>query len=518
MKFEVAEYSNNGNSIQTMRLLHRNEEVIWPVPGYKSASIAYKETLFDDVNLLIEKLDDKTQNKLWDIYMEVRETLKNVNDPVELHEKLRGHVATIYEVVNYLTVRSMVYRTLGEMVILPPNLKTEYTDNDRQTRHFEHRTYLREDYIDLAILVLAFRFMIPIWGVYITMVTDINGNIFKEEKGLDLINGTPLAEWAPMKRLRSYVEFSIDDNRIGLSVLFGCLSTSEVPRHLTALAVVRKLAVAPLKARVDSDNLIKILYNLVKGTNDRMDSRFGGTIGTKKLIKENGDEDNSSVWDMYKINMDVPDGDKALIEVFCKNIPLIVEKIAPNIDQRKVDLCLESVKSLGDLEDYPHQEAMCMWVIGQIIPPEGVGALKKVQLLDIMAVTQAVLWDLGLIELAILVTASRVELDADSMYSPGDLSKVDKQLLERLNVLYPYWRQETGKLDPNKRTNIAVNAINQIAKETNVSEWSPNAPSELVKEFPPLAYNKTWALSGDFKSQLATMILALYEPKLSFEA
>lgn len=509
MRIEVAELSNNNKSIQAIALVRGSERILWPTPGYRSASITDRETLFDDLNIVVAKMSKEDQDKLWNIYMTCRTIFDTVFESEARHEQLKAQVKALYQVIGYTDLRSFVYR--GGTIDFPANLKTEYSENDRRTRNYEARTYLKEEYIDLTILVMAFRFMIPIWGEYVTIVTEENGNLFKEGIALSLLNGSDIVEWQPMKRLRSYVEFTIDDNRIGLSVLFGNLSTVEIPKHLMALAVVRKLAVSPLHPKTDADNLIKILYNFVTGTNGRMDSRFGGNVGTKRLIKENGDEDNSSVWDMYKINQDIPDGDKITIEVFTENVPLMAEKIYPDIDQGKVARCLEYTAKLQQMEIYPHQLAMCKWVVGKVIPPDGVEILSKQALLRTLAVTQTVLWELGLFELALLATASKVELDDDIMFTPIESSKIDKSLIERLHVLYPYWRQETGKLDPNKRTNPAIKAIDKICKEANTSEWIPTAPKEVVEGFGRIGSNKSWQLSSDIRSQMATMILALYE-------
>jgi hypothetical protein len=511
MKIEVAELSSNSKSISAVALVRGDERIVWPSPGYKSASIVDRECLFDNLNELIEKLPVESQDALWEIYSTVRTIFDSVYDHQEMQKLLKVQVAKLYTVIQYGDVRSFVYRSGS--INFPTNLKTEYSENDHRTRNYEARTYLKDEYVDLVILVLAFRFMVPIWGEYVTIVTKTAGNLFKEGTAMDLLRESSIVEWGPMKRLRSYIEFSIDNNHIGLRVLFGGLSTVEIPKHLMALAVVRKLAVSPLNPKTDSDNLIKILYNFVTGTNGRMDSRFGGNVGPKRLIKENGEEDNSSVWDMYKINQDVPDGDKILVEVFTENVVLMAQKVYPDINLSKVDSCLVRSCKLTRLNVAPHQMALCKWVMGKVIAPDSIEALSMTALLNVMAVTQAVLWEMGLPELAIAVTASRVMLDADDTFTAIESNKLDKALVERLHVLYPYWRQDTGKLNPAKRTNLAIQAIQTVSKEANVCEWHSNAPNKLNNEFAQLSVSKTWRLSSDFRSQLATAILGLYENK-----
>lgn len=507
MKITVEDLSQKG--INVIRFTRGRESVKWATAGYNSASIPDRELLFHDLNLFVEvALTPDKQQALWDAYMKARHIFDNVFDQRQMTLELMEVTQAIYEIVLYPDVRSYVYRSGN--VHFPANLKEDYTQSDIRSRNYVQRTYLKEEYIDLVILTLGLRFMVPIWGEYVSRITTRSGNEFKESTAYDLIHGSAIDKWEAMERLRAYVDAQIDDTNASLSQLMGALSSVEIPKHLTGLAVVRKLAVSPLNPKSDSDNLIKILYNFVTGTFSRLDTRFGGNIGAKKLVKENAEDDNSSVWDMYKINQDVSDGDKIIMEVFTENVDRMAKHVLPDIDLNRVHRCLAITSKLDDLTINRHHVVLTQWIMGKVISPKGVQTLPKSALLRCMAVTQAVLWEWGFVELALLCTAAKLQSEAEMFTMVEARSKVSKDNVARLNQIYPYWRRETRRQDLNKRSNVAVKAIDTLCEDLNRCEWIPNAPKQLLEEHGNLAVTKRWVVSGNIKNQLAELIIKIH--------
>ncbi len=507
MKFEVTEQRSKG--IQEVSLEYKGETLKFKTTSYKTASITAREELFDHTNLFLAKLPEASRKALWDLYKEAHEILKLSSTTTALLSDLTEIERKIYEIVKYEDVRKYVYT--GD-IRFPAHLKTEYTDNDLRTRNYQIRTYLKPEYIDLVVLVLGLRFMLPIWGDVLDSIKKHHGNLVKEQIVIKALvkKKVEITNWPPYQRLQQFVEHTVDENKIGLAVVFGCLPASEVPMHLLSLALVRKLAPATLDPRQDSDNLIKIVFNYITHTNDRMDNRFGGRVSERKVARENAEEDNSSVWDTLQVNQEIPHGDQETIEVFTENVEQMARCLYDEIDMDKVNKCLKRLKKAGDIGESYHQIPMVMWVMGKIIPPDGIEGLLHDAIYRCMAVTQAYLWQHGFIELAILMTASRNE-DDDEEFTAVDPGKYDKALVERLNALYPYWRQDTGRIQQGKRTNVAIAAINDVTKSISQCEWVSNAPDELNAEFDALASDKTWLISGNSRNQFASLVLHLFE-------
>ena len=504
MKITVENIEGRRSGIELLTLEHGDQTIHWPVPGYKTAGIPHREHLFDDFNLLVQKLPKEHQDALWSLYKEAREILNQVTEPTVLFSELSRIVAGIYDIVDYETVRRYVY--VSGNVQFPRNLKTSYGDGD-----IVERTYLKDDYIGMVILALGMRFMVPIWGEHLGIVADRTGSEYKEKSVYDLIKRSNLYHWQPLERLTLYVEATVGDLDSSLSTLLGGLSSVEIPRYMLALGVVRKLAVGPISAYTEEDNLIRSFYNFVDGNSKRLDVRFAGNIAPKKPLREGADDDNSSVWDMYKINQGVSDGDKVLIEVFTEDVETMLGRVHPEMeDLEKLDACLSVMNELHDIDVEYHHVVFTQWILAKAIPPKGVQSLNKKSLLRCMAVTQAVLWDWGFHELALLMGAQRVKNDRSEMFIGLDgRNKVHRDYVEALNEHYPHYRRRSRKVDPNKRENIAIKAIDTVCDSFVRDEWRINAPKALMKAHGHTYNTRVMTVSGDIKNQMAKLILRI---------
>lgn len=504
MKIFVENIEGRRSGIELLTLEHKEQTIHWPVPGYKTAGIPHREHLFDDFNILTGKLPENQQDALWQLYKEAREILNQVTDLSTLFAELSRVVAHIYEIVDYELVRRYVYASGN--VQLPRNLKTSYGDGD-----IVERTYLKDDYVGMVILALGMRFMVPIWGEYLSIVTDRTGSEYKEKSVYDLIKRSTLYHWQPLERLNEYVDATVGDLDSSLSTLLGGLSSVEIPQYMLALGVVRKLAVGPISAYTEDDNLIRSFYNFVDGNSKRLDVRFAGNIAPKKPLREGADDDNSSVWDMYKINQGVSDGDKVLIEVFTEDVETMLYRVHPDMeDLDKVNQCMVIMSKLHDIDVEYHHVVFTQWVLAKAVPPKGVQSLNKKSLLRCMAVTQAVLWDWGYHELALLMGAQRVKNDRSDVFIGLDgRNRVHRDLVEKLNETHPYYRRRSRKLDPGKRENVAIKAIDTVCDSFVRDEWRINAPEALMNAHGHTQITRVLTVSGDIKNQMAKLILQI---------
>lgn len=502
MKVFVDNIEGRRSGIELLILKHKEETIHWPVPGYKTAGIPHRERLFDDFNSLVEKLPENHQEAIWALYKEARDVLNQVTDLPALFAELSKIVAQIYDIVDYETVRRYVY--VSGNIQLPHNLKTAYGDGD-----IVERTYLKDDYIGMVILALGMRFMVPIWGEYLSIVSERTGSEFKEKSVYDLIKRSNLFRWQPLERLNEYVAATVGDLDSSLSTLLGGLSSVEIPQYMLALGVVRKLAIGPVSAYTDDDNLIRSFYNFVDGNSKRLDVRFAGNIAPKKPLHEGADDDNSSVWDMYKINQGVSDGDKVLIEVFTEDVDNMISRIHPDMeDMEKLELCMSTMTKLHNIDVEYHHVVFTQWVLAKVLPPKGVQSLNKKSLLRCMAVVQAVLWDWGFHELALLMGAQRIKNDRSDMFIGLDgRNRVHRDLVEKLNETHPYYRRRSRKVDPNKRENIVVKAIDTVCDSFVRDEWRINAPEALMNAHGHTQITRVMTISGDIKNQMAKLVL-----------
>lgn len=506
MKLIVEETHLSG--IARVAAEHNGSSVQFKVESFKSASTPYAEELFDDVNRLLGNMDLISQQAIYDVYVDAAETFNSVRDPAPLHRAMKKVVTELYKHIPYQKVRDYVYS--AETVVFPTYLKTDYTETDRQTRDYISRTYLKEEYIDLVILAMGFRFMVPIWGVHVGLIAPMTDNSFKEHRAFDLIKASEIYNWPPRKRLDVYFEASIDTSKIGMAATTAMLDAMEVPEHLQALAVIRKLCLAPLAYRRAADDLVKIIFNFGNGHYNRYDTNFGGRIKSKtdgERIQD--EEDNSSVLDIHKANQAVSTADKVMIVTYTENTHRMARRIVDDIDIDKVDLCVNSIVSkVSSFEPYIFQQTLTQWILAEAIPALALSEeddFPHEPMLRCIGVAQAVLWHWGFLEIAMLMQAVRIEGDYVNM----DLrSRVSRDLAKQLDVLYPHTKLE-GKGINSIRRNPVTKSIDRLCDTILRVEWKPGGPSELEKQYYKETGSEFWAVPGTIKNQFAELIIHL---------
>lgn len=514
MRIEMCRHPSKDYDV--IRISHGDASLMLSVGSYHSAAIADKEKLFKETNEFIARvLSSEQQDELWDIYTKVGEYLgtEEYIGSYFVREEIEKQVRRIYSIVTYDVVRGYVDRA---GFLIPSDVSERFEEyNSRGRSNYRNRTYIRSDYMDLQALALALRFMVPIWGVYIQNVSDTYGNGYKESEAVKLIELAGLDQWPPYQRMLEYVEASIgkESSVITMTVAMAGLSSEEIPRHLMSMALVRKIAVGVLSTNKESESMARSLFNYVNGTFQRMDGRFQSITGIvmpkKSRVIDKNDEDNSSVWDDYSQTTDITEGARQLIEVYSERVETIIKRSGVDVELSRVQQCIAMCSRNESRPIHGFQKALIFWVI-RSISPEARDLLTKQTMLRLMGIAQAILDHLGYYELALLVSAEEYISEEGMAFMPTETrNKITKQQAEILDQQYPYYRQETKRQDPGKRSNVAVIAIDKIVDEMSGRAWKPHAPRDIMDRIQMLAQTGHMYISGDIRRQLADMIIRI---------
>jgi len=507
MQILVNELSSKG--ITSLLLSHKNEKMLLSAGSYHSAAIINRETLFKETNDFIATLPESSQDRLWALYLKIEEYLasEEIRSSYFVRAEIESVAKELYQIVTYPALRAYVDRA---NLIIPGDVSEKFEEFNERGRNYRSRTYIRADYMDMVAMALGLRFMVPIWGMYIQNVSSVNGNGYKESEAVKLIELAGVDQWPPFARMYEYIEASVD-KEISMTTVMAGLSSEEIPRHLMAMALVRKISIGPLSTAVERDSLARILFNYVTGTHLRMDGRFQSVTGIVQAKRhrntDKGDEDNSSVWDDYSQTQEITEGDRQMIEVFTENVLEIVKRTAPDLEYSRVQQCIAVCSRHEDRPIEPFQKALVFWVI-RSISPEARELLLKLTHFRLMGIAQAVLDHLGFHELAILVSAEEfIAEDGDTFMPSETRNKITKQQAEILDKQYPYYRQETKRQEPGKRSNVTVIAIDMVVDWMSGRAWKPHAPRDIIAKVPMLPQTGHMYISGDIRRQLADMII-----------
>lgn len=512
MQFEIVSYSSKG--IRGVSILHGEKSITWDTLGYQAASIPACSKLFNNINDILADLDEDTQDKIFECYQDIEETLQEVFDAKEIHNRINAAAIRIYSLIPYEVFEKYV-RYSGK-VILPNNLKTEYTEKDTYSLNFKERTYLKPDFVNLAIAILGYRLIVPVWGCFLSMAANISGNNFKEQRALDLLEGSSIATWPGVERLMVYIGSNIMIGKSSISALLGGLSSTEIPGHLTSLAIVRKVALATLEMTNESDNVVKIIYNFVNGSEKRMDNRFEGAIGLKTLHKDGKDDDNSSVFDMIKVNEEIRTDIRITLEEYVNDYEKLALRSYPDVDLSILEQLMTQAATVKPLDIKMPQTVLSQWVLGNVLAPRSIVVLPVKQQIICLIVAQAILWSRGFNELALLMTAMPVNLNENPDWIVEEArGKISRATMQTLEEMYPHYRREPRKSDYDKRVVLPAKAIDTVVSELNQYGWKVKVTQAMRRQMTDIETVKVTTqrqltISYDIKEILARLIVTLY--------
>lgn len=530
MKMELIQPGMVGQPV--LQLSHRKETLIWDVGMYvprspEKALEFNSNRLFEEINAFWEYLPMEKQDALWSIYQYMHNVLETNYDIAAITTRLLAPVKQLYDIMTLDDIRH--WRAFHSRIRIPGTLKDEYGPDDPPDR-----IYLRSHYIELVVLVIALRAMVPVWGAYINNTRDESGNMHKEYMAMHLLRHSSLVSdgsgdggefdihdikrQTPMQRLTVFVDgwvHHILERGPSATVILGGLGSTELPEWVLANTVIRKLAISEISATDDASNVITNVYNFISNALKSMDKKIGGRFGGKVNEKNPpsssaaSEEANASIVEMYKVKQKVTDGDLVALNVFTEQPEVMAVKVDPTLNLSKLAPCFIAVQVLENQPIYPHQTLLTQWVMAPALSARSIPLLSKPALLRAMCVTQALLWHWECFDLAVLVTATPLipgagEVSA-SLESRGP--RIPKDLLEELQVKYPHYQQPRPKQSTARQVNVASKAIDGFCDMVVRSDWYLNAPIELVALSSRLPNSRKLIVPSDIRAQLANLIL-----------
>lgn len=489
---------------------HNGETMVWNVGLFDKMSPGTEGyDIFEHINAFWAYQTPQVQDRIFAVYKTIRSQF-DVFTPIDvLTEFLYNAVRELLDLHDLEKVRHWV--DFHSTIVLPA--KADLLDNiegDKDSQRTPERTYLKEDYRQLLALTVALRSMIPIWGEYIFRIRKETGATFKEYYSLLLLSRSAIFHSQAMEKLRVYVEHSIPPEKSKSAAIFGGLSSEDFPIWMLGQVVVRRLAVGDIRGLDPTSSLVSFIYKYIGQKTKGHDTSFIGIV-KDKIVEGQGQEGetNLSKLEGYKIKEEIPAGHIAVL-THCMEDPMkVASQICPDINLDLVRMSLGTVQELEFEQIWKQQEVLVQYVLSPVIPPRGIQRLKKASIVKAVGVTQALLWHRGHFDLAALVSAVE-QSGSDEMYSGSDSrARIPKDLLEQLDLLYPFSRRPPGKQRQVKRVNPAVEAIDSLSAGFSERNWRLTLPDDWVETVTGTRGNRRYIVPHDFKIKLAALVVAI---------
>lgn len=493
-------------------LRFNGQEITWNVFAFDRKSRLDPNDLensnydvFEQINSYFLTLPIEQQQNIFNVYKEIYELLER--SPADLDWSLRKLVAKLYDQVDLQDIRRWV--SFVSRIRIPDDLQEIYDDSP-ENNGSRNRTYLREDYKSLLALSVALRMMIPVWGEYILRVGKEKGTTYKEFYAARLLLSSKLYYCEAMEKLRVFVEETIPTDKPKDSASIVAFSEDDFNEWMTSLVLVRRITVGDIRGLNPKTHLIKNIFQYIRQKFNTHENNFIGKVKAEDGDNNTGDDyTNLSKIETYKMRQELPTGDVIILRHSVRDAWKAVQRICPSLPAEMLEESLQACYTgLRDTIIGQPQIALAQYVYSPVLRPTAFMHLKKRELVQTLAVSQAILWKNGWHDLAALVSASAIpQVNTISVSSTVSRTRISKEQMAQLEHWFPYSRKPHGKQKQLKLQNVGAIAVESLFTFFTSNDWRLNLPERWLQEQPVLPKAKRYVAPYDIRTKLADFVI-----------
>lgn len=501
----------------TVQVSHKDQSVIFDVVQFQNTSMTLKDELFAEINGFIETLSNESQDRIYSAYVQIRSLMKLRSRIREIEKPIADQVKIIYDEISEPELAR--WFRYNRRIIYPTTCPETHDPDDQ----LPQKTYLRSDYLALAIYAVRLRPMIPIWGEYVRLVKVETGNNLKEYVSFHILVKTNMMTVEAYQRLVSYVEniknFKTFVTNPAASVEES-LSSSELPDWLMYITIFRRLTCGAIDTDEKNTHLASSVHTYVSSVIERSESRFGLFRWKKTPNERNGDEGDKPITDSYRSRQEVSIGDMAIDTVYLSKRADVVLDVATDTPFELIDAMIGEQLE-GDVLSF--QVILSQLVLSLVMSPYSINTMlarreqgvsvDAVRILhnplhDAIVITKVILWHWGYHTLSLLMTA--IELHEDDR-SEESIDQISRAVVTELNQYFPY-PLKNGTND--RQRNVAYLEITELSKMIGQRAWDVKIP-ELVREVGQKYLDRLGKMftPSDLQEQLAKLVIDVSKRK-----
>ena len=374
----------------------------------------------------------------------------------------------------------------------PSNLADTFdTSIESDGRGTRVQTYIKDDFIELAALTIIMKVVLgPLCELAYAKSKEVN-SMHKEYILFQLIKKHPIYHSAPMQKLLGLVEKLIeqagdDETQASINVLEKYLPKEEIPIHHLGSVVIQKICTAPIIGDNENKNIVTRVYNYI---NNKIKSPpdVRASIRPKTALTDNDGEvgEKESIVESYRLLSELSNGDVVEFNWAVDTIDKIVAQLHPNmrkyITQEVLQDAVIFCKKLESTTIQHWQVDFLKWIFKDVLDPRMIDYIKIDNIINLMAVGFTYLWNLDFKNIALLLVArlDKTESEVFSINSVVNKSRIDKELKDQLDFLYPLRKP----INQQQTANVAEKAIELLTSEINNSTWLTLADDKYLIEF-----------------------------------
>lgn len=507
MRMYVDPSSLNTSQVQLV-LEHNGQCIYWDVSSYDKRCFTGEYDVCEHINAFWAKLPAYRQEKIFTLYLQIRDTYEEIYEATGLITELMPLVKGLFEEHPLEELETWV--NFHSNIIIPDKFDEEYVASDEKPGSRE-KTYLKQDYRRLVILAIALRIMIPVWGEFIYRTKRETGTHFKEYYAYQLLNHTHLMHSAALEKLSTYSFHLIQADRPVYNIVISGVGTEDFPAWLLAMVMVRRLCMGDVRGVNPQTHLVTYIFNYInqKITGSSGGGNFATMVKGKEFESAVSDEHNASRLEGYKIKLKASIGDIAIFEHYMDDPVRVAQRLKPTVDLALLTESLQTCRALQNEQILPQQVTLVQYVLKPAVSARGIMHLNKLQVLNGIAIAQTLLWEAGHTVLAALISAIATSSDTEMMISGlSSSARIPKELNEEIQTLFPYTKISAAR-KKTRNFNPVIHAIDELALLFGQRDWILTLAPDKIQQITGHEQVTRFGCPHDIKILLAKLIVEL---------
>ena len=488
-------------------ITYKEEKLFFTVSCYGRKSFQEFD-VFEQMNDYWATLPDYRQSEIFEIYRAINLCFESIHGREELYKAVRDECTKLLDAHDIEDISTWI--NFKSKIIIPDKFEREYVHSiDRQGSR--EQTYIRSDYTRLVVLSLVLRVMVPVWGEYIAHTRQQYGTTFKEYQAFMLIVKSKLFNCDAMEKLRVYIDATVQDDRYNATNIIEGINSEDFPAYILGLVLIRRLCTGDMRGLDPKANLVTLVHKFVVHRGSGTDVAVDSMVKDKRPEEaESGMESKLSTLERYKNKHELAIGDICELEHAVSNPVQLAFQLSANMTEFLIQRSLYTAQELVANRLSAPQIMLMRLIIAPIISPRGVMYLKKQTIVNLLGVTQAVLWARGHKYLSVLSTCYASLNDNEIHITSSDSrGRVSKDQLAELDRLYPYPKITGGRRTGVKPINLVVRDLDAIADDLSLYSWIATIDDDLRGEVIDSTGSRRIPIPYDIKSLLANLFIEI---------
>lgn len=462
-----------------------------------------------------EKKSPGYKKGLLDLYLVAEKTILQLMLTKDLNPLPYNMVHNIIDYFDYEDLCDYIKNVykLKPPMVLKDTFDVNMEKNDSGTRV---QTYLKDDYLELAALVLILKSVLPVIGHFSFVKKGYISNSHKEYILFNFIKSHPIYNLDPMQKIIGFVDKLLEvafkqKEASSIRIIEKRVPKDDLGIYIASQLIFNKMSTSILVDDYDGKNTITRMHGYIQSKLNTRNDNINGIRDKQALSDtESGDGDKESIIESYRITTDLPIGIEVEMDTILSSIELILSQFKREVDMVALNDAIKFTEAFRSVPINSIQVNILGTIFKDIIDPRGLDYVSLDSILNLLAIGFAYLYKLGFKYLAVLLTSSSVNTSNDDIIinTTTNRTRLPTEIAEQLAKLYPYERV----INATKSVNIVIESIHNLTNSMYVYRWVPNAYEKYLIEAKNEAGSVT-SLPADLKTKLCLMYIALEEQR-----